>query len=151
MQATISMLERGGQAAANIRAASARLAVDAFAADMTSQAEVRRLALADPTTLVISAAQGPEQAHNPHGAESALYRRSGNRPWHQVQDGFPEPHGLLIAVLATHEAEPGVFYAANNKGVFRSADARSSWEALPIRWPEGLHIGRANALMVAPE
>jgi hypothetical protein len=68
-----------------------------------------------------------------------------------VQDGFPEPRGLLIAVLATHEAEPGVFYAANNKGVFRSADAGSSWEALPIHWPQGLHIGRANALVVVPE
>jgi photosystem II stability/assembly factor-like uncharacterized protein len=106
---------------------------------------------ADPATLVISAAHGPDQAHNPQSAESALYRRSGNGPWQRVQDGFPEPRGLLIAVLATHEAEPGVFYAANNKGVFRSADAGSSWEALPIHWPQGLHIGRANALVVVPE
>jgi len=106
---------------------------------------------ADPATLVISAAHGPEQAHNPHGADSALYRRSSNGPWQRVQDGFPEPRGLLIAALATHEAEPGVFYAANNKGVFRSVDAGSSWEALPICWPQGLHIGRANALMIVPE
>lgn len=106
---------------------------------------------ADPATLVISAAHGPEQAHNPQSAESTLYRRSGNGPWQQVQDGFPEPHGLLITVLAAHEAEPGVFYAANNTGVFRSADAGSRWEALPIRWPQGAHIGRANALIVVPE
>jgi hypothetical protein len=106
---------------------------------------------ADPTTLVISAARGPEQAHSPHSAESVLYRRTGNGPWRQVQDGLPEPRGQLIAVLATHEAEPGVFYAANNLGVFRSADAGSRWEALPIRWPQGLHIGRANALTVVPE
>ncbi|HEV2237990.1 MAG TPA: glycosyl hydrolase, partial [Ktedonobacterales bacterium] len=106
---------------------------------------------ADPTTVVISAAHGPEQAHNPQRAESALYRRTGNGPWQRAQGGFPEPRGLLIAVLATHEAELGVFYAANNQGVFRSADAGSSWEALPIRWPEGLHIGRVNALVVATE
>ncbi|HEX8036715.1 MAG TPA: glycosyl hydrolase [Ktedonobacterales bacterium] len=106
---------------------------------------------ADPATLVISAAHGPEQAHNPQSAESALYRRTGNGPWQRVQDGFPKPRGLLIAALATHEAEPGVFYAANNKGVFRSTDAGSSWEALPIRWPQGLHIDRANALIVVPE
>jgi hypothetical protein len=106
---------------------------------------------ADPATLVTSAAHGPEQAHNPQSAESTLYRRSGNDPWQRVQDGFPEPQGLLIAVLATHKAEPGVFYAANNKGIFRSANAGSSWEALQIRWPQGLHIGRANALMVVPE
>lgn len=106
---------------------------------------------AEPATLVISAAHGPEQAHNPQSAESTLYRRSENGPWQRVQDGFPESRGLSIAVLATHEAEPGVFYAANNKGVFRSADAGSSWKALPIQWPQGQHIGRVNALIVAPE
>src|SRR5712691_10429707 len=106
---------------------------------------------ADPATLVISAAHGPKPAHNPQSAESVLYRRSGNGPWQRVQDGFPEPRGLLTAVLATHEAEPCVFYAANNKGAFRSADAGSSWEALPIRWPQGMRIGRAHALAVGPE
>jgi len=39
-------LARAEQAAADIRAASGNPAVDAFAADMTSQAEVRRLAIA---------------------------------------------------------------------------------------------------------
>jgi retinol dehydrogenase 14 len=39
-------LVRAEQAAADIRAASGNLAVDAFAADMSSQAEVRRLAVA---------------------------------------------------------------------------------------------------------
>src|SRR4029077_10633813 len=32
---------------------------------------------ADPETLVISAAPGPQQAHNPQVAESFIYRRSG--------------------------------------------------------------------------
>jgi len=53
-------------------------------------------------------------------------------------------------VLVANEAEPGVFYAANNKGVFRSADAGSSWEMVPIRWPEGLRLGRAHALVALP-
>jgi len=106
---------------------------------------------ADPATLVISAARGPQQAHNPQSAESALYRRSGESEWQQVRDGFPEPRGLLTSVLATHEAEPGVFYAANNEGVFRSADAGANWAALPIRWPQGMRIGRAHALVVVPE
>ena len=106
---------------------------------------------ADPTTMVISAAHGPQQAHNPHSAESAIYRRSANGQWRQVRDGFPEPRGLLTSVLATHEAEPGVFYAANNKGVFRSADAGSSWVVVPIRWPQGLRLGRAHALVVVQE
>ncbi len=106
---------------------------------------------ADSATLVISAARGPQQAHNPQSAESAIYRRSGDNQWQQVRNGFPEPRGLLTSVLSSHKAEPGVFYAANNKGVFRSADAGTSWEALPIRWPQGLPLGRAHALVVVQE
>jgi hypothetical protein len=106
---------------------------------------------ADPTTIVISAAHGPQQAHNPQQAESAIYRRSGDSPWQQVRDGFPEPRGLLTSVLATHDADPGVFYAANNKGVFRSTEGGLSWEVLPIPWPQGLHMGRAHALIAVEE
>jgi len=54
-------------------------------------------------------------------------------------------------VLAANEAEPGVFYAGNNKGLFRSADAGSTWEELPIPWPAGIRIGRANALVVVQD
>jgi hypothetical protein len=104
----------------------------------------------DPTTLVISAAHGPDQAHTLPKADSVLYRRSGHGPWQQVQDGFPEPHGLSISVLATHEVEPGVFYAANNQGVFRSSNAGSGWETLPIPWPQNYHNGHTNALLVMP-
>ncbi len=106
---------------------------------------------ADPTTVLISAAPGPREAHNPMQAESAIYRRSGGGRWQQVQDGLPTPHGVLASVLAINKAEPGVFYAANNKGVFRSADAGSTWEKLPIHWPVGTQIGRVNALIVVQE
>jgi len=115
---------------------------------------------ADPATLVISAAHGPQQAHNPQSAESALYRRSGNSPWQRVQDGFPEPRGLLTAVLATHEAEPGVFYAANNKGAFRSvldqagkrspsAGRRACASAAPMHWPWGRNSQQRDGLIFA--
>ncbi len=103
---------------------------------------------ADPSTLVISAAPGPQEAHNPRSAESAIYRRSGNSSWQRVREGLPEPRGLLASVLTTNEAEPDTFYAANNQGVFRSADAGLSWEALPIRWPAGTQLGRANGIVV---
>jgi BNR/Asp-box repeat. len=103
---------------------------------------------ADPETLVISAAPGPQQAHNPQLAESAIYRRSGGSPWQVVRDGLPPAYGLLTSVLATNEAEPGVFYAANNHGVFRSTNTGLSWEQLPIPWPAGTHLGRAHALVV---
>src|SRR3984893_8241403 len=71
---------------------------------------------ADPDTLIISAAPGPQQAHNPQQAESAIYRRSGSGPWQQVSNGLPAPRGLLASTLAANEAEPGVFYSGNNQG-----------------------------------
>jgi len=103
---------------------------------------------ADPNTMVISAAHGPQQAHNPMNAESAVYRRSQNSPWQKVRAGLPEEKGLLTCVLATCPAEPGVFYAGSNKGLFRSTDAGMSWEALPLHWPGHVQIGRVHALMV---
>jgi len=106
---------------------------------------------ADPDTLVISAAHGPQQAHNPMSAESAVYRRSHNSPWQQVQSGLPEEKGLLAFVLAANPAEPGVFYAGSNKGIFRSADTGVSWEKLSISWPDNFHMGRVHALVVVEE
>jgi photosystem II stability/assembly factor-like uncharacterized protein len=103
---------------------------------------------ADPSTLVVSAAHSPQQAHDPRHAESAIYRRSGNGPWQQMHEGLPEPRGLLAAVLAANEAEPGVFYASGNRDVYRSANAGISWEMLPIRWPAGTHPVRTHALVV---
>ncbi|HEY1353190.1 MAG TPA: glycosyl hydrolase [Ktedonobacteraceae bacterium] len=103
---------------------------------------------ADPHTLVISAAAGPQQAHNPQQAESVIYRRSAGSPWCMVQAGLPPARGLLASVLAAGEA--GVFYAANNRGVFCSQDAGASWEALPISWP-AVSPGRAHALVVVPQ
>jgi len=102
---------------------------------------------ADPDMLVISAAPGPQEAHNPMSAESAIYRRSGGGQWQQVREGLPSARGLLASVLAANEAEPGVFYTANNKGLFRSADAGSTWEELLIAWPADIRLGRAHALV----
>jgi hypothetical protein len=102
----------------------------------------------DPHTLVISAAAGPQQAHNPQQAESVIYRRVAGSPWRMVQAGLPPAHGLLASVLAAGEA--GVFYAANNCGVFCSHDAGASWETLSIPWP-AVSPGRAHALVAVPE
>ena len=102
---------------------------------------------ADPEAVIVSAASSPNQAHNPHAAESYVYRRSGDR-WHACDDGLPVGHGMLAAVLATNATEPGVFYAAANTGVFRSADAGHSWSSLPIPWPDAYRSRHVNALTV---
>lgn len=52
--------------------------------------------------------------------------------------GLPAAHGTLAAVLAVNQAEPGIFYAANNHGLYRSADTGLSWERLNVldmTWP----------------
>ncbi|MEO7021967.1 MAG: glycosyl hydrolase [Ktedonobacteraceae bacterium] len=106
---------------------------------------------ADPDTLVISAAPGPQEAHNPAQALSALYRRTGNGPWQLLQDGLPAHKGMLTSSISVNPAEAGVFYAANNLGVFRSANAGLAWEQMAITWPDGKQHGRAHTLVVTPE
>lgn len=104
---------------------------------------------ADPETIVISAAHGPGPAHNSGAAESHLYRRSGGSAWQEVREGLPEPRGTRTMVLAANAAEPHVFYAATRDGaVYRSADAGSNWERLPLSWPEGYRVGNVEGLFV---
>ena len=105
----------------------------------------------DPDTIVVSGAPGPQQAHNPMSAESAIYRRSNGSKWQQIHTGLPEPRGLLASVLASHKAEPHVFYAGNNKGIFRSINTGLTWQELSIPWPTGTRVGRADALIAVLE
>ena len=90
---------------------------------------------ADPDTLVASASLGPIQAHTHPFAESYMIRRSKGRPWERVSNGLPSPQGSIIYDLVTNPDEPGVFYAANNRGVFRSDDAGINWTRLEVAWP----------------
>jgi photosystem II stability/assembly factor-like uncharacterized protein len=103
---------------------------------------------ADPDTMVISAAHGPQQAHNALNAESAVYRRSKSSPWQQVRAGLPGEKGFLACVLTANPAEPGIFYAGSNTGIFRSTDAGVSWEAVPLPRPDTFQMGRVHALVV---
>jgi hypothetical protein len=106
----------------------------------------------DPETLIVSAAHSPNQAHNPTEAESVIYRRAGSgSAWQRVVEGLPAERGTLATVLAANQAEPGVFYAANNHGLYRSADAGRSWQrldVLDIPWPEGRDAKRPASLTV---
>jgi len=49
---------------------------------------------------------------------------------------LPEAKGTTVSQFATHAGEPGVIYAANNRGLFRSDDAGSSWKDLDVSWPK---------------
>jgi photosystem II stability/assembly factor-like uncharacterized protein len=98
----------------------------------------------DPDTVVVSAARSPMAAHAPSAADATLYRRSGDGPWRELGEGLPETRGTLRALLATTPAEPGVFYAGSNRGLFRSADAGRTWERL--RLPDAVAVEHAIAV-----
>ena len=93
---------------------------------------------ADPETVVVSAARGPQQAHADGGAESTVYRRVGDGAWAEVTDGLAPRTGTNASVLTWHA---GVFYAANNVGLYRSADGSSWHHVLDLS-------SRAHALVV---
>jgi photosystem II stability/assembly factor-like uncharacterized protein len=105
---------------------------------------------ADPEAVVVSAAAGPGVAYGPGHAEAHVYRTTGRRPWEPATRGLPDARGTTVSRLATHPEEPGVVYAANNRGVFRSADAGRRWEALDIPWPPGALAGGVEALLCLP-
>jgi len=102
----------------------------------------------DPDIMVASVTRGPEQAHRPPTAESFIYRRAHNRPWQEISKGLPKAAGTLAYALATNEDEPGVFYAATNKGVFCSTDAGESWNRLPVNWPDRYLKAHARGMQV---
>ena len=87
----------------------------------------------DPSTLLVSGSSGPRQAYNPKTAESFVYRKAADRAWVATQEGLPSARGTTVTHFAGG-GRPGVIYAANNRGVFRSDDAGSRWTALEIPW-----------------
>ena len=63
--------------------------------------------------------------------------------------GLPGPAGQHSAVLAAHPIEPGTFFAAWERNIFRSADAGASWERLDVSLAEGSRVNEMCALVVA--
>ncbi|HEX4213250.1 MAG TPA: glycosyl hydrolase [Candidatus Dormibacteraeota bacterium] len=102
----------------------------------------------DPDTVVVSAAHSPRAAHDAGTADATIFRRTGAGPWREVRQGLPDPRGTNRALLATCAGEPGTFYAASNRGLFRSGDGGSGWEPVlaPLPAPVG---GRSTAAAIA--
>jgi len=106
---------------------------------------------ADPDTVIVSAASGPGVAYSPRNAEAYVYRRMGRRSFELAMDGLPDPRGTTASRFATNPDEPGVIYAANNHGLFRSADAGRTWKTLEIAWPQGALAHGIKALAQIPQ
>lgn len=97
---------------------------------------------ADPEAVVVSAARSAGAAHGRMQAESLIYHRSRGEPWRAARSGLPDPSGTTIGALIADASAPGVVYAANNRGIFRSEDQGESWERLDLDWPQGLEHER---------
>jgi len=105
----------------------------------------------DPDVMVASASDSPMTAHNPRAARSTVFRRVHGSGWREVRDGLPGPEGSIATVLASNHAEPGVFYAAGNLGLHRSADAGERWSRIDVEWPDSYRGQRVADLLVLAE
>jgi photosystem II stability/assembly factor-like uncharacterized protein len=105
----------------------------------------------DPDVMIASVAESPQHAHNAFAARATVYRRAHGGDWAEVREGLPDPEGCVAAVLAANGAEPGVFYAASNMGLYRSADGGETWSRMDVAWPERYERMRVGDLLVLPE
>ena len=101
----------------------------------------------DAGTVLVSAAPHPFRAYDPKRAESAVYRKSGGGEWEEVDGGLPDGTGTTVSVLFA--STRGVFWAANNRGVYRSTDGGTRWERLAIPWPDAYTSGNVLAFVAA--
>jgi photosystem II stability/assembly factor-like uncharacterized protein len=103
----------------------------------------------DPETVVVSAAAGPYVAYRPANAEAFVYRKTSGGMFAFAMEGLPPAAGTVASRLAAHPQEPGVCYAANNHGLFRSSDMGQHWTELAFAWPSGTLDRSVSALVVS--
>ena len=98
----------------------------------------------DPEVVVVSAASHAHAAYMAGRSDGRLYRREGKGAWTWVTNGWPEPPDTIAPLLLAGRA-PGELWAADERGVHRSADAGSAWERVAAfeptpPWLRGLAV-----------
>jgi photosystem II stability/assembly factor-like uncharacterized protein len=81
----------------------------------------------DPDVVLVSASSGPYSAYVAGRSDGRLYRRVGSGAWQRVAEGWPrEP--TTIAPLLVPGTSAGELWAADERGLHRSADAGRGWQ-----------------------
>jgi photosystem II stability/assembly factor-like uncharacterized protein len=83
----------------------------------------------DPDVVVVSAASHPHKAYMAGRSDGRLFRREGNGRWRRVTEGWPDPPATIAPLLAAGH-DPGELWAADERGVHRSADGGATWSAI---------------------
>ena len=83
----------------------------------------------DPATVVVSAATHAHAAYTAGRSDGRLFRRVGDGPWHRVTEGWPDPPDTIAPLLVSGTA-PGELWAADERGVHRSADGGVRWRRI---------------------
>jgi len=105
----------------------------------------------DPDVVIVSAASGPFVAYSPRRAEAYVYRKTARGGFQPAMAGLPDAQGTVASRFAVSSDEPGVIYAANNHGIFRTADTGQSWQAVEIPWPQHAFDRGVDALACLPD
>jgi hypothetical protein len=79
-----------------------------------------------PEVVVVSASSGPYSAYVAGRSDGRLYRRLTRERWERIHDGWPEP-ASTIAPLLCAGVKVGELWAADERGVHRTADGGKSW------------------------
>ena len=79
-----------------------------------------------PELVVVSASSGPHSAYVAGHSDGRLYRRVSSERWERIRDGWPE-QASTIAPLLCSGTTAGEVWAADERGVHRSADGGKSW------------------------
>lgn len=100
----------------------------------------------DPGVVVVSAASHAHTAYMAGRSDGRLYRREGEEHWRRVMEGWPDPPATIAPLLAAGR-EPGELWAADERGVHRSADGGRAWEKVAAfdptpAWLRGLAVLR---------
>ncbi len=98
----------------------------------------------DPEVVLVSGATGPRSTYVAGSADGRLLRRAGPGPWQRVTAGWPDPPHTIAPLLAA-DAAPGELWAADERGLHRSADGGRTWDrvasfATPPRNLRGLAL-----------